>query len=456
MWDYWKKHEGEILFILDGYDELGKFDKCEVQNLISGQDFPHSRVLVTSRPTGLQCFATRLIVKGFDEQQMWKFISKYFDVVKDTNCGASLQDLLVRHNKYRKLAERPLFCVLLCMLYETDGAKKELPDRMSDMLYKIMLCLIKWRQTRTRDTNVEMDGFPEEYEEAFDHFGQLCVQAIKNDRHRFSDDDVKNVPHFEKIRHLGFLYNEDESDVLRIQVQKFLKPVHHTFVEYFAALHISNHIKRCSWGCRKCWKFSSLLERKDSEVLVFTAGILGEHAHRLFSCTRFPKLQKFQETQLLDLLHEAGPHFQNKKVIASMLDRENVVISTNEAHLEGWSHLLPENFYQLKTLEIIWRIKSLNPDQESSFVEASPELLSSFFSALHKNTSVQTINIRAKQDGAIFTDDKLEIFFADLHKAFLKKGLKNLEFRDMKIDLGKHLRNSFENISVPSDIFQVS
>ena len=447
MWDYWKEHAGDILFILDGYDELGKFDRCELQNLITGQDFPNSRVLVTSRPTTLQCFATRLVVKGFDEQQMWKFIAKYFDVVEDTNCGASLQHILVRHNKYRKLAERPLFCVLLCMLYETDGAKKELPDRMSDMLYKIMLCLIKWRKTRNRDTNEEMDGFPAEYAEAFDHFGQVCVNAIKNDRHRFSDEDVRNVPHFEEICDLGFLYNEDESDVLRIQVQKFWKPVHQTFIEYFAALHIANHIKHCTWGCRKCWKLSSLLERKDSEVLVFTAGVLGEHAYRLFDFTRFSKLQKLPEMQLLNLLREAGPHQHNKRVVASLLDHEHVIISTNEAYLEGWTYLLPQTFYRLKSLELVWRIKSTNPDQESTFVEASRNQLSAFFTALHKNTSVQTLKLRAKQDGAVFTEDKLNDFFSHIHKAFLKKGLKNLEFRDMKIDLGKHLRESFVNVT---------
>ncbi|KAF2356598.1 P-loop containing nucleoside triphosphate hydrolase [Trinorchestia longiramus] len=444
VWDYWRKNEKDILFILDGYDEMGHFDKCEVQNIIAGQDFPNSRVLVTSRPAALQCLATRLVVKGFDEHQMWKFIEKYFDIVKDTNCGESLREILARHSKYRKLAERPLFCVLLCMLYESDNANKELPDSMSDMLYKIMLCLIKWKKTRNKEADAEMDGLPAEYVQAFDHFGKLCVQAIKNDRHRFTGEDLKSVPHFEDIRQLGFLYNEDESDALRVQVQKFWKPVHQTFIEYLAALHIANHIRRCRTGCHQCWKFAALLEKKDSEVLPFTAGILSSHAHRLFSVLRYPRLQNLPELTLLALLKEAGPHRDNKRIIARLLDMESVVLSTNEAHIEGWTHLLPEKFYKLHSLELVWRIKSSNPDQESSFVEASSEQLCAFFKALHLNGSVKNIKIRAKQDGAHFTEDKLQMFFADIYKIYSKKGLKNLEFRDMKIDLGKHLKNSFE------------
>ena len=437
--EYWRKNEKDILFILDGYDELRKSDKSKIENIISGQDFPNSKVLVTSRPGALPCNVTRLVVKGFDENQISKFIQRYFEDAGNESSSLALQSILAKHSKYCKLAERPLFCVLLCMLFETDTVQKELPDRMSDILHKIMLCLIKWREVKTKD--------PQQFEEDFDSFGKACVQAIKEDRHRFSEEEVRSISNFDEISKLGFLNPEEVVEFLKVQT--FYKPVHQIFIEYFAALHISNHVRKCWSGCRQCRKFSSLLERSDSEVLVFTAGALGPYAYRLFDFTRFPRLQKLEDIKmkLLVLLREAGPHPKNKKVIAKFFDVEPGVVTTNEAEIEGWSELLPEKFSSLTTLEIVWRIKSNHPDQESTFVEASAETMATFFEAVSRNNSIEKLIFRSKQDGAIFTDDKLKTFFSSLHHSFSKKGLKHLEFNDMKIELDHYLRDCFSNMA---------
>ncbi|XP_071522750.1 uncharacterized protein [Panulirus ornatus] len=438
VWEYCKKNEKQVLFILDGYDELEKADEGDIQKLLGNRDFQNSKVVVTARPDVLKTIAQRTIVNGFGEVQMFEFISKYSKLVNEDECGRNLKRIIEKDYKYRKLAERPLFCVLLCMLNGTDGVAK-LPEKLTDMMFKIMLCLIKWNIKKVGSVDENTEDFPPKYKELFLSFGKLCLEALKTEKTRFSGKEIRGIENSDLLLHLGFLSNDSENDVLGHKM--FWKPVHKIFLEYLAGLYMASHIERDKNDCRECREFSKVYRHE--HVLKFVVGILGKRAHLALNGRRHPIFLQMKDQELLMLLRETEPTEENCKAVAKLLDRRNAIVQTSEVDFEGWSFIL-QKLEKLKSLEIVWRIKSNNPDQESSFNEASPQLYTAFFSALKSNTSITKISIRATQDGEPFSDEKIELFFSHLQGILPKKKLKELEIKELKMKVSYHLRKAVE------------
>ncbi|KAB7503969.1 NLR family CARD domain-containing protein 4 [Armadillidium nasatum] len=444
VWDYCKRHEKEILFVLDGYDELERPDKGEIQNLMKNKDFPESKVVVTSRPNFLQDWEKKIVVSGFGQLQIMEFIGKYFRAIGNENCGHSFRKIIEKDEKYWKLAKRPLFCVLLCMLYITGDVGESLPERQSDIMLQIILCLIKWNRKDSGNASIDFDSLPQEYEKPFNNFGKLCLDALKTEKSRFSDQEVHKVDGFEsKLKQLGFLFNDNESHALG--ERKFWKPVHQTFLEYLGAFYIAKHTRECK-GCKECKSYNLVFQRSH-EVLKFCVGILNNKAYRVLDGERFPVLWKLPVIKILQLLREAEPKPENCQAVAKLLDQNIIEISTSEIEFEGWSYILSQPFKRLSSLKIAWRIKSKSPDQESSFTEASQQQYESFFEALKNNESIRSIHVRAKQDGEPFTEEKIKMFFTHLQNAFLKKNLQELHIVDIKMKASKYLRKAIEDVS---------
>ncbi|KAK4290712.1 hypothetical protein Pmani_036411 [Petrolisthes manimaculis] len=286
LWTYCKENEKEIIFILDGYDELGNIDKNGIKRLILNyQDFQKSKVVVTTRPNTLQTIAQRLVIKGFSDFQMNKFIAKYFKFANEETSGRNLAKLIECDLKYRTSSS----VTRSNLVHSTTGGDSK-----------------------------------------------ITVSPLQNDR----------------------------------------------------------------------------------DVLL--------------------------------LLRETEATTPNCREIARLLDRHCISIATSEIDFEGWSLILGQNFKKLKNLEINWRIKSRNPDQESSFTEATGELYTAFFTALRANTSITKIAVRATQDGETFTPQKIRTFFENFALCLTKPRLKEIELKEMKMEVSGELRTAVEKATSPS------
>ncbi|KAK7078291.1 hypothetical protein SK128_013091, partial [Halocaridina rubra] len=451
VWEFCKNNDEQVLFILDGYDELEKSEESKIRKLIEGRDFHRSNVVVTSRPEVLRTSAKRIIVKGFNEAQMFEFIGKYFKLYNEDTSGRSMKRVIEKDYKYRKLAKRPLFCVFLCMLYGSDVVSK-LPERLSELMFNIMLCLIKWNNKEVGHVDENTEAFPLEYNELFLSFGRLCLQALKTDKTRFSEKeilDMKGVFDPNLLLQLGFLSTDSENYIFG--TRKFWKPVHKIFLEYLAGLYIANHINKDCRDCRECRDFSKIYRNEHEHVLQFVVGTLDKKAYLALDGRRHPSFLQMKDLDLLMLLREAGPTKDNCRAVAKLLDQNYATVYTSEAHFEGWGSILDQNFRKLKALEIVWRIKSNNPDQESSFSEANPDLYKTFFNSLKHNKSINSIKIRATQDGEPFSKQKIELFFSNLEKVLLKENLRELEIKELKMPVSKHLRKAIEGATCHMD-----
>ena len=264
-----------VLFILEGYDELP--DECRHPSstflrLISGEELPLARLMITSRPWAtcdvLKRFKHRIFqhieVLGFTNSQ----ISSYIQSVLSEEEVEDLEKKLLKHDQIRKCMYIPLNCAIVVTVYqESKASGDDMPSTLTE-LYLALSRTILLRYLRANDIYSDpIEYFNELPPAVHKKFSNLCKLAYsgvvgtgKQVRLIFSD----LPPDFDG---LGFTDSVFELYVTRKAVasHNFL---HLTFQEFLAAVHISN--------MEPDKRFEHFKLSKDSRlkvVLMFLAGL---------------------------------------------------------------------------------------------------------------------------------------------------------------------------------------
>ena len=120
-----KKRKGEgILWILDGFDELPnhlRSNSIFIQ-LISGDIFPKSTVIVTSRPVASDPLLTflhnhnskRISLRGFDSDKSMEYASKYFN---NSQVFSKFQVYYSSNLVIESMLYNPLNCYIVCTIF---------------------------------------------------------------------------------------------------------------------------------------------------------------------------------------------------------------------------------------------------------------------------------------------------------------------------------------------------
>ena len=142
LFEYIVDHSEDVLIILDGFDEYSKKsfisrdlddqypnsirDKMPIAalcaKLIKGKILKDSVVMITSRPdesdqmTGKVAFDRHVEITGFSEEQVKKYIEKYFKenkVMKN-----AVMDHITKNDNLVSFAHIPVLCFLMCSYFE--------------------------------------------------------------------------------------------------------------------------------------------------------------------------------------------------------------------------------------------------------------------------------------------------------------------------------------------------
>ena len=166
LFEYIVDHSEDVLIILDGFDEYSKKsfisrdlddqypnstqDKMPVAalcaKLIKGKILKDSVVMITSRPdesdqiTGKIPFDRFVEITGFSEEQVKKYIEKYFkenEVMKN-----AVMDHITKNENLVSFAHIPVLCFLMCSYFEyifnesmnTDALPVSMDDIYSEVI----------------------------------------------------------------------------------------------------------------------------------------------------------------------------------------------------------------------------------------------------------------------------------------------------------------------------------
>ncbi|HDR6255497.1 TPA: NACHT domain-containing protein [Bacillus cereus] len=242
--------DGDFLFFLDGYDEISLADREEVskkikQFLVYGNK---NRFIITSRPdAGLNLSEfDKYEIEKLKQDEAFMIIEKYDNVT-----GYLLKEELITTiskstNQFEQFLQNPMFVSLLYLTYKN---KRELPLTQSSF-YRTVYDALYSDHDFTKDDGFKRDKMSDlsrdELEYFFQKFAYFCFRKDIND---FELDFLLNTIRI--ILEDNYFQNKNQVYPVFLDITKNVpllikegvnyRWIHKSFMEYFAAKHISIH-----------------------------------------------------------------------------------------------------------------------------------------------------------------------------------------------------------------------
>ena len=292
LFEYIVDHSEDVLIILDGFDEYSKKsfisrdlddqypnstqDKMPIAalcaKLIKGKILKDSVVMITSRSDesdemiGKIPFDRLVEITGFSEEQVKKYIEKYFkenEVRKN-----AVMDHITKNDNLVSFAHIPVLCFLMCSYFEyildesmhTDA----LPVSMGDIYSEVINMFLR-KHSRTK-------GAPSE--KTLDKLSKFAAHLLRKEKYLFSVvDDMKRFSseEVESLKASGLLHCSPPFRKSFSETTKYFCFTHLTLQEYLAAL----------WFVKQR-EIPSYSENASRMVLQFMSGILSKQNDHAF------------------------------------------------------------------------------------------------------------------------------------------------------------------------------
>ncbi|XP_035668178.1 uncharacterized protein LOC118410528 [Branchiostoma floridae] len=240
LWSYIQENQDDVLFILDGLDELSQTDRevTDVVDLIQGKILRNCHVLVTSRPYQcvkdlVNCHQFYKIV-GYSKKNSEEFIHKYF--CKSPESGLELVKQIRSNSTLSEIVVNPLNNVLICVVWEDNNGK--LPSS-KDELYEMIVNAVAMVQCTKIYLPMEGVNLPPAMEEALRDLGTLAWEGLEQEQFQFNIEQIQSKygTTADNMLNMGLLTRDYSfSRIKRICYCSFL----HKTIQKYMATHYTN------------------------------------------------------------------------------------------------------------------------------------------------------------------------------------------------------------------------
>ena len=246
--DYVEEDGRNILVIADGWDELGRENRCRgtfLYKLLFGSQYSSVSVIVTSRPSAsaslhLGTFIDRFAeICGFDKEHIVEYIKSEF--ADDQAVASDILKKLESNPLVESICSIPLNCAIICHLWQM--LKEDFPTTMTGLYTKVILNHIirSIHKFPTYDNIVSLSSFddlPETLQQSWWLLCEFAFQTLKEDKLIFSDKELRDFfPQgfsLDDIHCFGLL--QFSVSMLEVGCGRSFHFLHKTFQEYLAAL----------------------------------------------------------------------------------------------------------------------------------------------------------------------------------------------------------------------------
>ena len=234
-----KSQGRDMLFILDGFDELPKSLQKEsfLLDLMRGHVLTKSTVVVTSRPSATaqlrtSCRPKHIEILGFTQESVEAYASSVF---------SSEPEKLTKFKAYISASENPainslmyvpLNAAIIVLIYSDCKSDALLPHTLTELYTQLCLTILN-RYLKINYPSVQVDKFedlPADLYQQFLHMSQVAFEGIEKEEVIFH-----TVP--SRLVHFGFL---DAVSALYGGGRVSYNFLHLTIQEFFAAYYISH------------------------------------------------------------------------------------------------------------------------------------------------------------------------------------------------------------------------
>ena len=235
-----KSQGRDMLFILDGFDELPKSlqeEESFLLDLMKGRVLPASTVLVTSRPSATaqlrtSCSPKHIEILGFTQESVEAYASSVFSSEPEKLTKFKAYISASKNPAINSLMYVPLNAAIIVLIFSDCKSDSLLPHTLTELYTQICLTILN-RYLKINYPSVRVDKFenlPADLYQQFLHMSQVAFEGIENEEVIFH-----TVP--SRLVHFGFL---DAVSALYGGGSISYNFLHLTIQEFFAAYHISH------------------------------------------------------------------------------------------------------------------------------------------------------------------------------------------------------------------------
>ncbi|KAL9975418.1 hypothetical protein ACROYT_G012579 [Oculina patagonica] len=287
LFQYIVANQENVLFILDGYDEVNPSQLKDAEDLIMGKICRNATVVVTSRPgkgSRVHWFMdSRIEITGFTNENIHEFVLKYFQ--DDVSMAESLITQLEMHPVAENIARIPLTAMLICAMWE-EMPQASVLSSMTYLFIELTLLLVKRYYARQPDENSfvpenisSLEDIPDDLFQSLLSLGEISLNGLLNDQLLFDLCELEKKCTNKGALDVGFLSKELGASRLK-PVQK-CRFSHRSYQEFLAALWLSHKIKqafsdRSVFDHVSVYIMNCLSSGLNSVLFLFTPGLLGD------------------------------------------------------------------------------------------------------------------------------------------------------------------------------------
>lgn len=272
--EFMKTNPNQILFILDGFDELQietNYIGAVWKSIINSE----YNILFTSRP-GMEKHRLNidlnLAVLGFNDYQVKKYIESFFKYipVKDPlsqtlpaeNAATACYEALSKNPNLWSLAHTPIQLEILCELWKKEKNNFKWEELSLSELYNLTIQVFAKRfkrmqleqehndQSKTKTAFVsaeeEHNALEHEHESLFDYMEALAFYGMTNKVIIFDEKRYVDV-----YRSCNLNLKKEERDLFHkklrkmglVKIDEYMEFIHLTFQEFFAARYLVKKIR---------------------------------------------------------------------------------------------------------------------------------------------------------------------------------------------------------------------
>ena len=225
----------DVLFVLDGYDELPKSLQREgvLVDLLQRSILPDSTVIVTSRPSASGNLLTiceaakRIEILGFTQESIQSYAVSMFSNSEELK--GFLKYIAASDNPaINSLMYVPLYAAFIVIIYKDSKSDDLLPHTLTELYTQLCLTILnRYLPTKNYPTVRKIEDLPTELYQQFLKLAKFAFEGFKNEKVIFRENIAE---------HFGFL---DAVPELYGGCAVSFNFLHLTLQEFFAAYHIS-------------------------------------------------------------------------------------------------------------------------------------------------------------------------------------------------------------------------
>ena len=264
-----RKHQSNVLLVLDGLDEIPTSQLPMYQKIIEGRHLPNCYIVVTARHevgmTVRDCCHTLLELEGFTKTDAKDFVKRYFKGKEDL--AKELLDRLDYDQPLQDLARNPLNAALLCLLCE--DFQGELPQSSTLLYLEIVECVLRRYRLKMKLPEIDQD-LATFYQDELKELGRIALEGLNSDSMYFEQSSFHG---FSSEVIIGFGFLSVQAGRRKRRPGRSYGFLHKRFQEFFAAFYTCYQLLDGEISVDSLiadHKYFNGLQ----QVLMFTSGIL--------------------------------------------------------------------------------------------------------------------------------------------------------------------------------------